>query len=121
MAVESKTTILGLPQWKGNEYLLREDMNTAFASIEDMLAEFGTIIDKDGYSYAMTEDDEDGTMEIVVTAGSGSGHIATLTAVIGENESGATTVDVTTVIDGVTKKASHTFGDTEGQGGPVNE
>ena len=121
MAVESKTTILGLPQWKGNEYLLRGDMNAAFASIEDMLAGFETLIDEDGYTYEMTEDEEAGTMQIVVTAGSGSGHTATLTAVIGENESGATTVDVTTVIDGVAKQASHVLGETEGQGVIDNE
>lgn len=85
-------------------------------------AEFSALMEKYGYSYTMEEDTESGDMTIAVAIAEAYDGTATMEAVVSEDEtSGDITISVTTVIDGVTKKASHTFGDTEGQGGPVNE
>lgn len=85
-------------------------------------AEFSALMEKYGYSYTMEEDTESGDMTIAVAIAEAYDGTATMEAVVSEDEtSGDITISVTTVIDGVTKKASHTFGDTEGQGGLVNE
>lgn len=73
------------------------------------------------YSYTWTMQEADsGALTITVTLGEDCPVSASMTAVISEAENGDTTVDVTTVIDGVTSKSSHTINDAGGEGGVVN-
>lgn len=71
------------------------------------------------YSYTWTMEGED-TTTITVTLGEDCPVSASMTAIISEGDSGETVVDVTTVIDGVTKKEQHTINDNGGEGGPIN-
>lgn len=68
MATKEKTPNYGLPQWAGNEYLRREDMNEAFAisdrelkrvesSAEDAVRQFDFLAQKYGYVYQKQEND----------------------------------------------------------------
>lgn len=71
------------------------------------------------YSYTWTMEGESPTT-ITVTLGEDCPKEATMTAVITEAENGDTTIDVTTVINGVTTKSQHTINDNGGTGGPDN-
>lgn len=57
MGAEITTEILGLPQWAGNEYFQRLDMNAAFKSIEDAVRQFDFLAQKYGYVYQKQEND----------------------------------------------------------------
>lgn len=71
------------------------------------------------YTWSMSEADT-GALTITVTLGEDCPVSASMTAVISEAENGDTSVDVTTVIDGVTTKSQHTINDNGGEGGVVN-
>ena len=71
------------------------------------------------YTWSMSEADT-GDLTITVTLGEDCPVSASMTAVIVEDENGDTTIDVTTVIDGVTSKSQHTINDAGGEGGPKN-
>lgn len=120
MGSANKTKALQLPQWLGNEYFERLDMNGAFSNIEKAVATFDYLSSTYGYTWTQTDSEETGATTIVVTLGSTSPVTGTLTAVISENEQGETVAEVTTTIDGVTSKSSHTINDTGGEGGVVN-
>lgn len=119
MASANKTKILNLPQYLGNEYMQRQDWNEAFISIESAIADITYLMDNYGYTWSMSEADT-GALTITVTIGADCPQTATMTAVITEAENGDTTIDVTTVIDGVTSKSSHTINDNGGEGGVVH-
>ena len=119
MASANKTKILGLPQYLGNEYMQRQDWNDAFVNIESAIADITYLMDNYGYTWSMSEADT-GALTITVTIGADCPQTSTMTAVITEAENGDTTIDVTTVIDGVTTKSQHTINDAGGEGGVVN-
>ncbi len=120
MGSANKTKALQLPQWLGNEYFERLDMNGAFSNIEKAVATFDYLSSTYGYTWTQTDSEETGATTIVVTLGSTSPVTGTLTAVISENEQGETVIDVTTVLDGVTTNYTHTLSDEGGEGGPDN-
>lgn len=97
-----------------------------FDPIDSLLYEHDVIIKdftyyQDTYGYSFTNViGEDGSTTITVTLDDTSPVEGTMTVVITEAENGDTTIDVTTVIDGVTSKSSHTINDAGGEGGVVN-
>lgn len=119
MGSTNKTPALALPQWLGNEYFERLDMNGAFASIEKAVADITYFMNAYSYTWSMSEADT-GALTITVTLGEDCPVSASMTAVISEAENGDTTIDVTTVIDGETSKSQHTINDNGGEGGVVN-
>lgn len=80
---------------------------------------FNDLMNAYSYTWSMSEADT-GTLTITVTLGEDCPKEATMTTVISEAENGDTTIDVTTVIDGVTSKSSHTINDAGGEGGVIN-
>lgn len=50
MGAALKTKVLNLPQWEGNEYFQRLDMNGSFASIEEAVVSFDFLCNKYGYT-----------------------------------------------------------------------
>ena len=80
---------------------------------------FNDLMNAYSYTWSMSEADS-GVLTITVTLGEDCPQTATMTAVITEAENGDTTIDVTTVIDGVTSKSSHTINDNGGEGGVVH-
>lgn len=60
MGAEITTEILGLPQWAGNEYFQRLDMNEAFKSIEEAVRQFDFLAQNYGYVY-QKQDNDSGT------------------------------------------------------------
>lgn len=80
---------------------------------------FNDLMNAYSYTWSMSEADT-GALTITVTIGADCPQTATMTAVITEAENGDTTIDVTTVIDGVISKSSHTINDAGGEGGVVN-
>mgnify|MGYP007102311514 FL=1 len=80
---------------------------------------FNDLMNAYSYTWSMSEADS-GALTITVMLGEDCPKEATMTAVITEAQNGDTTIDVTTVIDGVTSKSSHTINDAGGEGGVVN-
>lgn len=120
MASANKTKVLGLPQWLGNEYMERMDWNESFETLEKAVADITYFMDNYSYTWTMQEAEDTGDLTITVTLGEDCPVSASMTAVITEAENGDTTIDVTTVIDGVTTKSQHTINDAGGEGGVVN-
>lgn len=81
---------------------------------------FNDLMNAYSYTWTMQEAEDTGDLTITVTLGEDCPVSANMTAVITEAENGDTTIDVTTVIDGVTSKSSHTINDNGGEGGVVN-
>lgn len=108
MGSANKTKALQLPQWLGNEYFERLDMNGAFSNIEKAVATFDYL----ARTYGVTETYPDAdTGTITATVGSGSPVTATRSTVVSEAD-GVTTYVETTTIDGETTVRTWTEGTT---------
>lgn len=108
MGSANKTKALQLPQWLGNEYFERLDMNGAFSNIEKAVATFDYL----ARTYGVTETYPDAdTGTITATVGSGSPVTATRTTVVSEAD-GVTTYVETTTIDGEETVRTWTEGTT---------
>lgn len=108
MGSANKTKALQLPQWLGNEYFERLDMNGAFSNIEKAVATFDYL----ARTYGVTETYPDAdTGTITATVGSGSPVTATRSTVVSEAD-GVTTYVETTTIDGVATTRTWTEGTT---------
>lgn len=108
MGSANKTKALQLPQWLGNEYFERLDMNGAFSNIEKAVATFDYL----ARTYGVTETYPDAdTGTITATVGSGSPVTATRSTVVSEAD-GVTTYVETTNIDGVATTRTWTEGTT---------
>lgn len=106
MGSANKTKALQLPQWLGNEYFERLDMNGAFSNIEKAVATFDYL----ARTYGVTETYPDAdTGTITATVGSGSPVTATRSTVVSEAD-GVTTYVETTTIDGVSTARTWTEG-----------
>lgn len=57
MGAALTTEVLKLPQWEGNEYFQRLDMNDAFKSIEEAVRQYDYLANRYGYEYTKTESD----------------------------------------------------------------
>ena len=108
MGSANKTKALQLPQWLGNEYFERLDMNGAFSNIEKAVATFDYLAAQ--YGVTETYPDAD-TGTITATVGSGSPVTATRATVVSEAD-GVTTYVETTTIDGVETVRTWTEGKT---------
>lgn len=108
MGSANKTKALQLPQWLGNEYFERLDMNGAFSNIEKAVATFDYLAST--YGFTETYPDAD-TGTITATVGSGSPVIATRSTVVSEAD-GVTTYVETTTIDGEETVRTWTEGTT---------
>ncbi|MED9781145.1 MAG: hypothetical protein UGE23_07115 [Peptococcaceae bacterium] len=108
MGSANKTKALQLPQWLGNEYFERLDMNGAFSNIEKAVATFDYL----ARTYGVTETYPDAdTGTITATVGSGSPVTATRSTVVSEAD-GVTTYVETTTIDGEETVRTWTEGET---------
>ena len=108
MGSANKTKALQLPQWLGNEYFERLDMNGAFSNIEKAVATFDYLARTYGVSETYPDAD---TGTITATVGSGSPVTATRQTVI--SKSGDTiTYTETTTIDGEETVRTWTEGTT---------
>lgn len=108
MGSANKTKALQLPQWLGNEYFERLDMNGAFSNIEKAVATFDYLAS----TYGVTETYPDAdTGTITATVGSGSPVTATRSTVVSEAD-GVTTYVETTTIDGEETVRTWTEGTT---------
>lgn len=108
MGSANKTKALQLPQWLGNEYFERLDMNGAFSNIEKAVATFDYL----ARTYGVTETYPDAdTGTITATVASGSPVTATRSTVVSEAD-GVTTYVETTTIDGVETVRTWTEGET---------
>lgn len=108
MGSANKTKALQLPQWLGNEYFERLDMNGAFSNIEKAVATFDYL----ARTYGVTETYPDAdTGTITATVDSGSPVTATRSTVVSEAD-GVTTYVETTTIDGETTVRTWTEGTT---------
>lgn len=108
MGSANKTKALQLPQWLGNEYFERLDMNGAFSNIEKAVATFDYLARTYGVSETYPDAD---TGTITATVGSGSPVIATRSTVVSEAD-GVTTYVETTTIDGEETVRTWTEGET---------
>lgn len=108
MGSANKTKALQLPQWLGNEYFERLDMNGAFSNIEKAVATFDYLARTYGVSESYPDAD---TGTITATVGSGSPVTATRSTVVSEAD-GVTTYVETTNIDGVATTRTWTEGTT---------
>lgn len=108
MGSANKTKALQLPQWLGNEYFERLDMNGAFSNIEKAVATFDYL----ARTYGVTETYPDAdTGTITATVASGSTVTATRSTVVSEAD-GVTTYVETTTIDGEETVRTWTEGTT---------
>lgn len=108
MGSANKTKALQLPQWQGNEYFERLDMNGAFSNIEKAVATFDYL----ARTYGVTETYPDAdTGTITATVASGSPVTATRSTVVSEAD-GVTTYVETTTIDGEETVRTWTEGTT---------
>lgn len=108
MGSANKTKALQLPQWLGNEYFERLDMNGAFSNIEKAVATFDYL----ARTYGVTETYPDAdTGTITATVASGSPVTATRSTVVSEAD-GVTTYVETTTIDGEETVRTWTEGTT---------
>lgn len=94
-------------------------LNDNWDKLDDEAQSVDELMNTYSYTWTMQEADT-GALTITVTLGEDCPKEATMTAVITEAENGDTTIDVTTVIDGVTSKSSHTINDNGGEGGVVH-
>lgn len=94
-------------------------LNDNWDKLDDEAQSVDELMNTYSYTWTMQEADT-GALTITVTLGEDCPVSASMTAVITEDENGDTTVDVTTVIDGVTSKSKHTINDNGGEGGPNN-
>lgn len=108
MGSANKTKALQLPQWLGNEYFERLDMNGAFSNIEKAVATFDYLARTYGVSESYPDAD---TGTITATVASGSPVTATRSTVVSEAD-GVTTYVETTNIDGVATTRTWTEGTT---------
>lgn len=108
MGSANKTKALQLPQWLGNEYFERLDMNGAFSNIEKAVATFDYLARTYGVSESYPDAD---TGTITATVASGSPVTATRSTVVSEAD-GVTTYVETTTIDGETTVRTWTEGTT---------
>ena len=108
MGSANKTKALQLPQWLGNEYFERLDMNGAFSNIEKAVATFDYLANLYGVSETYPDAD---TGTITATVGSGSPVTATRSTVVSEAD-GVTTYVETTAIDGEETVRTWTEGET---------
>lgn len=108
MGSANKTKALQLPQWLGNEYFERLDMNGAFSNIEKAVATFDYLARTYGVSESYPDADI-GT--ITATVASGSPVTATRSTVVSEAD-GVTTYVETTTIDGEETVRTWTEGTT---------
>lgn len=108
MGSANKTKALQLPQWLGNEYFERLDMNGAFSNIEKAVATFDYLARTYGVSETYPDAD---TGTITATVASGSPVTATRSTVVSEAD-GVTTYVETTTIDGETTVRTWTEGTT---------
>lgn len=95
-------------------------LNDNWDKLDAETQSFDDFMNTYSYTWTMQEAEDTGDLTITVTLGEDCPKEATMTAVIAEAENGDTTIDVTTVIDGVTSKSSHTINDAGGEGGVVN-
>lgn len=117
MAYQNSTPLLGLPIWQGSDYMDWEDWNGAWEKIENALADFDYIIRKYGYTFQTTR--SGGVTTMTVTAKETCPIVAKLVAAIGRNNSGQTTITITTTIDQTITQEKHTLGRDNGEGGPI--
>ena len=108
MGSANKTKALQLPQWLGNEYFERLDMNGAFSNIEKAVATFDYLARTYGVSESYPDAD---TGTITATVASGSPVTATRSTVVSEAD-GVTTYVETTTIDGEEPVRTWTEGPT---------
>lgn len=108
MGSANKTKALQLPQWLGNEYFERLDMNGAFSNIEKAVATFDYLARTYGVSESYPDAD---TGTITATVASGSPVTATRSTVVSEAD-GVTTYVETTTIDGEETVRTWTEGTT---------
>lgn len=108
MGSANKTKALQLPQWLGNEYFERLDMNGAFSNIEKAVATFDYLARTYGVSESYPDAD---TGTITATVASGSPVTATRSTVVSEAD-GVTTYVETTTIDGEATVRTWTEGTT---------
>lgn len=96
MGSANKTKALQLPQWLGNEYFERLDMNGAFSNIEKAVATFDHLCQT--YGSTTTYPDAD-TGTITCTLDSTAPITATRTTVVSESDGTRTYVETTTIGD----------------------
>lgn len=70
MGAALTTPFLNLPQWEGNEYFTRLDMNDAFASIEKATATFDKLSDTYGYTLTIQNNEDNTVFTETVKSGS---------------------------------------------------
>lgn len=110
MGAASKTKILQLPQWLGNEYLERLDMNTAFANIESACATVDALAKTYGYSVAVSGS----TTTLTVNSTS---PVTAVRKTVGSGVTGGMKYVVTVTIDGVAKTMTHIIANGESSSG----
>ena len=108
MGSANKTKALQLPQWLGNEYFERLDMNGAFSNIEKAVATFDYLARTYGVSETYPDAD---TGTITCTVDSTAPVTATRTTVVSESD-GTRTYTETTTIDGTAVTRTWTEGTT---------
>lgn len=108
MGSANKTKALQLPQWLGNEYFERLDMNGAFSNIEKAVATFDYLASTYGVSESYPDAD---TGTITATVDSSAPVTATRQTVVSESD-GLITYTETTTIDGVATVRTWTEGAT---------
>lgn len=108
MGSANKTKALQLPQWLGNEYFERLDMNGAFSNIEKAVATFDYLARTYGVSESYPDAD---TGTITATVDSSAPVTATRSTVVSEAD-GVTTYVETTTIDGEETVRTWTEGTT---------
>lgn len=69
MGSANKTKVLDLPQWLGNEYFERLDMNEAFSSIEEAVVSFDFLCDRYGYTLNIDKSTENTVFAYAVKEG----------------------------------------------------
>lgn len=82
MAATNSTTNLGLPQWEATDKILRTDLNTAFATLDEGTGSGITVVD----TYPTEEDGADGDVYAV----KGASGVWTPTITIGGSSTGIT-------------------------------
>lgn len=113
-----KTPVLDLPQWAGNEYFQREDMNKAFANIEEAFSRLELLASSYGYDISISESGKTTTTTLTVKSTS---PIAASRKTVETVNDGSTTYVVTVTIDGVSETMTHTIGTTAGSGVVTDE
>lgn len=69
MGAINRTKVLNLPQWEGNEYFTRLDMNDSFADIEDAVVSFDFLMQKYGYTLAIDKSTENKVFTYTIKSG----------------------------------------------------